>query len=210
MKLSVWAALALVVSASYAGGDFTQPVEQVIETPVQQTQDTSFFVYIAGGASFLDIDSALSPNATFTDGTLDDTGGVGELGVGYRCSKNIFATVAAQRTWLDIADIDNFYASINYQFSNVTAKPYIGAMVGYSQLTWSEDPHVVVSNKDLISDGMIYGIQAGLEHDLTATWTLFAKYQFIKYDHSMDIRSSSSTIEHNYGQNIVTGVRYAF
>ncbi len=158
----------------------------------------------------MDIDSDIAPNTTFTEGALDDRGAVGEIGIGYRYGENIFTTFTAQRAMLDIADIDNFYASINYQFSNVTAKPYIGALLGYSQLTWSESPHVVVSNEDLISDGLMYGLQTGIEQVLTENWTLFAKYQFIKYDHLMDIRSSASTIEHNYGQNILIGVRYAF
>ena len=205
MKLSLLVTLTLLISASHAGSNMIKPAE-----PVISIQENNFFVYIAGGASFLDIDSDIALNATLIEGALDDNGAVGEIGVGYRYSENIFTTLTAQRTMLDIADIDNFYASINYQFSDVTAKPYIGALLGYSQLTWTESPHVVVLNEDLTSDGLMYGFQAGFEQTLTENWILFAKYQFIKYDHLMDIRSSASTIEHNYGQNILIGVRYAF
>jgi opacity protein-like surface antigen len=169
-----------------------------------------FFIQVAGGATVMDIDSSFASNATFTNGALDNDGAVVEVGIGYKYSENIFATFAAQRTMLDIADIDNFYASINYQFTDVVAKPYIGALLGYSQLKWSESPHVIVANEDLTSDGLIYGLQAGFEQELRENWSLFIKYQFIKYDHLMDIRSNASTIEHNYEQNILTGVRYEF
>lgn len=158
----------------------------------------------------LDIDSSPSLITPFANGALDDKGMVTEVGIGYRYGDNVFATFAAQRTRLDIADIDNFYASINYQFSDVTAKPYIGALVGYSQLKWSEAPSAVIINEDLTSDGLMYGLQAGIEQELSGNWSLFAKYQFIKYDHLMDIRTKTSTIEHNYGQNILLGVRYGF
>jgi len=210
MKLGILLALGLITSAAYAGGDIVEPEGSISEISNQDSQDNGLFVYIAGGGAVLDTDSFLAPNAAFINGALDDTGTVGEVGAGYRYSKNIFATLAAQRTILDMVDIDNFYASINYQFTDVVANPYIGVLLGYSQLGWSESPHVVVANKDLSSDGLMYGLQAGIEQVLTENWTLFAKYQFIKYDHLMDIRSSASTIEHNYGQNILIGVRYAF
>ncbi len=209
MKLNRLVISLLLISTLNAGNSSTKNRVLPLVEPIA-VQDSNLFLYVAGGVSSVDVESHLSVGSTFMDGALDDSANVGEIGVGYRYNHNIFATLSAQRAMLDIADIDNFYVSVNYQLSDTTAKPYIGALIGYSQLTWSESPHLVVANEDLTSDGLMYGVQAGLEQELTENWTLFVKYQFIKYDHTIDIRSSSSTIEHNHGQNILIGGQYEF
>jgi len=195
---------------AYAGGNIVKEEAPAPIIPVVLEETNPYFVYLAGGVAYLSGEDTLATGNTFTAGALDDEGSVYELGVGYRYTDNIFATLAVQRTTLDIADIDNIYASINYQFSDVMLKPYIGLVAGYSKLEWSEAPHVVLSNKDLDSDGAMYGVQAGLEFELSTNWSVFGKYQFITYDHLMDIRNNASTIEHKDTQNLLLGVRYGF
>jgi len=207
MKLSNLIVLGLIMSVGYAG-DTTKPA---LDIPLEiKKVDNKFFINIAGGGSFLNVDNELGLNTTFSNGALDDKGVVGEVALGYRYSENIFTEFALQRTMLDIADIDNIYVSANYQYSDVFAKPYIGAVIGYSKLTWSDDPAAVVLNKDLTSEGVTYGVQAGLQHSFNENWGISGKYQFLKYDHATDIRDGDSSIEHTYGQNILMGVNYEF
>ncbi len=207
MKLNNLMVLGLIMSVGYAGGT-TKPA---LDKPLEIAKvDNKYFINIAGGGAFLNVDNVLSLNTTFADGALDDSGTVGEVAFGYRYSKNIFTTLAVQRTMLDIADIDNIYLSVNYQYADVFAKPYIGALIGYSKLTWSEDPSVIILNKDLTSEGATYGMQAGVEYNLNDDWAISGKYQFMKYDHTTDIRDGASNIEHTYGQNILMGVNYEF
>lgn len=209
MKLSTLAILALMTSSIYAGG-VVKHTESALGIPTEEIYDNKFFINIAGGVSFLNVDNTLSLNTTFADGALDDKGVVGEIALGYRYSDSIFTTLAVQRTMLDIADINNIYASVNYQLLNTVVKPYVGVLLGYSQLKWSEDPSVVIANRDLTSDGFTYGVQSGVEYSLNNAWGITGKYQFLKYDHVTDIRDGASSIEHTYGQNILMGVNYEF
>ena len=167
-------------------------------------------VFVAGGVNKLDVNTSLAPNTTLTDGAIDDSGKVFEFGVGFKHSKRIFSTVAVQRNSLDIADIDNIYGSINYQFPMKKAQPFIGALVGYSQLDWSKRPHPVFINEKLKSKSFIYGLQAGIEKEVSKNYSIFMKYQYIKYDHNIEILNNTSNIEHNSGQNLLLGLRYTF
>ena len=200
----------LAMNVAYAGGDIT-PIEPVTEEIVEDTSN-NLFVYGAGGYATLDVTAYITPGADLKVGALDDKGVLYEVGIGYRFTENIFSTLSYQRTGLDFADIDNIYASVNYQFSDVLLKPYIGLIAGYSKLTWNTRPHVphIVDDEDLESTYPTYGVQIGVEHMFTENWSVFAKYQYLKYDHVMDIDKAVTNIYHNSGQNILLGARYAF
>ncbi len=198
----------------YAGESDIAPVESATVIPVLQGETNDWFIYLAGGFSSLDVTSSVTLGADIFPDALDDKGSLIELGAGYRLSDNIFTTLAGQRTNLDFVTLDTVYASVNYQFSNVILKPYIGALAGYSKLSWDTRPHlphVVPFNEDLSSTAGVYGIQAGVEQALGDSWSLFVKYQYLKYNqHIMEIDAAATTIEHNKAQNILGGIRYAF
>lgn len=210
ISLRVVGVLVALISGCYAGGNIEVSIEPEMEEVVTIVNGNEYFVYGAVGRAALDVESSLDEAATFTNGTFDDHGSVFELGAGYRFNKNIFSTIAIQRTALDIVDIDNYYASINYQFSDVTAKPYVGVLLGYSRLKWSPRPHEMLINEKLISDDPMYGIQIGVEQSFREDWSLFATYQLINYDHLMDIKNGTSIIEHDSSRNLLLGVSYGF
>lgn len=217
MRLQSLVVLGTLTSLSYAGGNYMKPLDPVIAIPIQEIQpvkDNDYFIYAGGGLSTVKIHQHGSSCLCTKPSAFDKDGEMVEIGVGYRYSENIFVTLAAQRTMLDIVDIDNVYASLNYQF-DVMANPYIGVLAGYSRLTWNEYPAIQSTSyvDDLESTGLMYGVQLGIQPQLTENWSLFAKYQFIKYEHLMNIRPNNGQreeIEHDYGQNLLTGVRYGF
>jgi len=172
--------------------------------------ENKVFVFVAGGGTKLDVNSFLAPGSTLTKGALDETGKELELGVGYHYSKDYFITLAAQKSMLDILDVNNIYGSINYKLPIKNAQPYIGVLLGYSQLDWSKRPHVMLFNEDLTSDGYMYGLQLGINKEIRKKASLFIKYQFIKYDHKIEILNNTSNIEHKSGQNVLIGMRYLF
>lgn len=51
---------------------------------------------------------------------------------------------------------------------------------------------------------------AGFKQKLSENLSLIAKYQFIKYKYVLNIRSDTSSIEHNYTQHFFAGAQYAF
>ncbi len=211
MKSNILMLSIVISSFCYAGGDLVQPVEPkiVISTQVEQFND-AFFVYVAGGAALLNVKDTPSELTPYTDGALDDQGIIGEIGLGYQYKPNFFMELAAQRTMLEIADIYNYYISMNYQLYNGDFKPYVGAILGYGQFEWSETPSEAYINEDLNADGFIYGVQVGFKQKLSENLSLIAKYQFIKYEYVLNIRSNTSRIEHNYTQHLLAGVQYAF
>ena len=202
-------ALTLTVNI-YAGGNSSKAnvLPDVVMLP--ETYDNRYFVYLAGGVATISVDSYLETGASFYNGALDDAGNLIELGIGYRYNPHIFFTLSGQRTALDLADINNLYMSANYRFSEVMLHPYVGGIVGYSELKWSQRPHIMLYNEDLTSDGWFGGVQAGIEYWMTGHITLFGKAQYLLYDHLMDIRMKRSQIEHTDSTNILVGVRYEF
>lgn len=174
------------------------------------TLKNKLFVFAGGGGSKLDVDTSLASNSILIPGALDNSGKNIEIGVGFKHSKNIFTTLTFQKNKLSIADVNNVYGSINYQFSTLKVKPFIGALIGRSRLKWSERPHQVLINENLTSKSFMYGVQFGIEKELQKRFSVFAKYQFIKYDHEIEIVNNTSNIKHNSGQNLLLGLRYSF
>jgi len=217
ITLAVSVCMTLSIQA-YAGGDMVA-VEPMMIMPMieEDIVPNDWFVYIAGGVSTLDVTSSVSSTGRsniFPD-SLDDKGSLVELGLGYRVSENVFTTLAGQRTNLDFVTLDTVYASLNYQFVDVMLKPYIGVLAGYSKLHWDTRPHtphqINPFVEDLTSTAGVYGAQIGIEQTLNENWSLFGKYQYLKYnEHVMDIDETATTIEHNSAQNILGGIRYAF
>jgi opacity protein-like surface antigen len=211
MKKQIISSLVLLSTMAYSGGAFvevTEPVEPVIE--IQTVDKKDLFVFAAGGGAFFDVKSKLASGDSFIQGALDDTGVVFEVGAGYKVNENIFMELAYQRSALEIADVDTGYLSINYLFPETVLNPYVGVLAGYSRLKWSQRPHVMILNEDLTSDSGIYGFQAGADIALSESLSFGVKYQYIVYDHFMDIQDGRSTIAHESAQNILAGLKYSF
>jgi len=199
--------LALASTIAYAGGVAPMSVVEVV--PVVEE---NFFIYGAGGASAADVKDSITQGVILMPKVLGEDGTIGEVGIGYRYTENIFVTGFAQAVYLDEIDILNFDASINYRFSDLPIMPYVGLVAGYSQLTWKDVP-VDTTGKQvetkLDADHSTFGLQAGAEFEMTDNFTLFGKYQVMTHDHLMEI-FDTSTIEHVNIQSLQGGVRYEF
>jgi len=204
MQTNILTLLILILfgGISHAGGD-TAPAVEEESVPL-------WFVYVAGGGSSYDVTSKLTSTDTFTPGTLDDSATLFEAGLGYYFMPNIFVTASYQRSTLDIVHLNNYFASISYQLSDIFLKPYIGILAGYSQLEWDKRPYRWLPDEKFISGFAMYGVQAGVEYDITENLSVIGKYQYIKHSHSMDILRGRNIIDHNSAQNFLLGVRYAF
>lgn len=210
-ELSIVAAFVALSSFAFAGGGSAPvTVAPVWDVPVEQTK---MFVYVSGGVDSVTVNDNIQNGVVVLPDMLNDSANVWEAGVGYRHSEDLFTTAFVQGDALDKVSIINFAASVNYRFSDLAVMPYVGAVVGYSKLTWDEIPvdttgHINVESK-LDADGMTFGLQAGAEYGLTDNFTLFGKYQFLTMDHLMEIFQTSD-ITHANLQNVQGGVRYEF
>jgi len=144
---------------------------------------------------------------------LNDESNIWEVGVGYRYTEDVFATLFVQSSSLDEVDILNINASVNYKFSDLFIQPYIGAVLGYSILDYDKVPVDTTGHKNVESkldaDGVTIGLQAGLDYSITKNFTVFGKYQLMSFDHLMEIFDDSD-IEHVGLQSVQGGIRYEF
>lgn len=197
MKKIILTAMALTVS-SLAG-----------EVSQLERSNTLDYVFVSGGGALLNVDASLSPTNTLIDSALDDNGGIFEIGAGYNVDSNIFTEIAYQRSMLASADIDNFNVSLNsrfYNFGDVDA--YVGGILGYSTLSWTEDPHTVKYSKDLTSSSLTVGVQLGTSMKVSDNVSITAKYQYLYYGHLLDVTNATSTVEHNGAHHFLLGVSY--
>ena len=201
---------ALASSLVYAGGVAPMSVVEVV--PETAIAEENFFIYAAGGTSTADVKDAISSGVILKPKMLGTDSTIGEVGIGYRYTENIFVTGFAQAVYLDEVDLLNFDASINYRFADFPIMPYVGLVAGYTQLTWQDVP-VDTTGKQvetkLDADHATFGVQAGAEFEMTDNFTLFGKYQIMTHDHLMEI-FDTSTIEHVNIQSLQGGVRYEF
>lgn len=167
-------------------------------------------VFIAGGVAKADVDTSLASSITLSDGTLDDSGKLLEFGIGYQYNKNIYTTLAIQKSSFDTVDISNVYGSINYQHSFKKAHGFIGVLAGRSNLEWSSTPYPILTSSNLSSGSFIYGFQAGIKKQISKDYSLFIKYQHIEYDHIIELLNNTSNIEHDSSQNLLLGLSYSF
>jgi len=176
------------------------------------SQGRDMFLYGSIGASYLDVKKDVSSLAEeqITPGAFDDRGAHYAIGLGYYLDPNTFVSYDAQLTKLSKLKIVNIGTSLNYQWSELAYRPYIGLAAGYSTLTWSQAPYPALINEDLTSRSFYYGAQMGMEKRLTEVWSLTASYQYLFMDHRIDIYSSSAYIEHKNTNQLSIGVKYAF
>ena len=107
--------LALASTIAYAGGVAPMSVVEVV--PVVEE---NFFVYGGGGTGTADVQNTEEqPLIVLKPKVLGEDGTMGEIGIGYRYTENIFVTGFAQVVYLDKIDILNFNASINYRFTGL-------------------------------------------------------------------------------------------
>ena len=166
------------------------------------------FLVLTTGYSKIEISTTLNSGA-LSSGALDDSGLNFDIGLGYRYNSDIFTTANISRTILDIVDFTNFYLTINRQYNDKPYKPYIGAIVGYSEIVYTHDLLKTTTSKSSKGGRFFSGIQAGITKKLKDKTNLIVQYQLLKYDHKSNINSNDN-LQHKWQNNLMIGVRYDF
>jgi len=168
------------------------------------------FLYASVGQSSMELSNTINNNKIINKNFLDSKGEVVDIGMGIEHNNNIFSTVGVSFTSLDVVDIKDFYATVNYQFQNKSLTPYVGLLAGYSHLTWSTKPYVAQENKKSNSDKLTLGLQTGFKKNISENISFVGKYQFLKYGHKLVLKNNNSDrISHNYAHKFLLGVEYA-
>ena len=162
------------------------------------------------------INSTLSYSKNNIVGSVDitaiDTKKIGMgLEIGYKYNKNYFTTLNYQElNFVDTSFVD-YFITMNYQFNNIRYKPFIGAIVGRSNMKWDKYPIVATIIDDKVSDTFA-GLQAGVEHPINKKVSFMITYQHLEIDHItyLNTPSAKSKIINDNLKNLLLGIRYLF
>jgi len=128
------------------------------------------------------------------------------LKAGYFITNYLLTTLSFSSVTADNTTIVNSYFATNYYY-NMTQRAhlYIGALLGYSQLSM-DLPHATPSQS------ILYGLQAGISYDMFGYIPLSLTWQSIFLDHTMALRSGTKTVDmKTNSQNIIElGIAYKF
>ena len=168
-----------------------------------------YYVGISSGYNNIKSDTS---NALTTN-TLDSSGYnfVGELG--YKLQENLNISLNYQRVLNDSISLDNYYIASEYTITKYKSlTPYIGVSLGYSELSWEQNP-VNLAKQDLLSSSYLVGATIGTEYWLNDTFALNINYN-LQYmnKHTTKIQSvtQNGEIEHKLSHNLNFGIRYFF
>jgi opacity protein-like surface antigen len=169
------------------------------------TSKAKYFIYGGIGTTSATIDNGIA-STTLTNDATDKSGMVYAFGVGYNYNTNIFTTLEYQQNSFEQVDISNLLVSANYRFNDVAFQPYVGAILGYSNLEWSKAPIATTITKDEKASTVGVGLQLGLDKRLDEKFSIFGQYQYINLGHETKI--NTEILKHDSVSNFIMGVKY--
>jgi opacity protein-like surface antigen len=175
----------------------------VKKATIKKKELNNYFVMLGLGIS--KIDPKVSSSALTTK-NLDNNGFLFDIGFGYRYTDKYFTTINLQKSFFEQIDINNYYLTANYRFTHQNHNPYIGVILGYSELIWTKDPIDKVSSRDTKSGKASMGLQGGVDYKLKDRLSIFGQYQFIYNGHKTYINDDS--LIHKFQNNLTLGIKY--
>ncbi len=135
------------------------------------------------------------------------------LELGYKFNRDYRMALSYLNANATDVSFSNIYMSGNYlfeSFSNMT--PYIGLILGYSQLKWNTSPMPSSEFTNSSSSSMLTGTQIGLLYPFSKQISVYTAYQFVLMNHVTYLPppSSKSELQHNSLHNLQIGLQYNF
>lgn len=133
---------------------------------------------------------------------------------GYEFSNAIATSVSY--TVLNTGDLKftNMYATLDYKFYNSSSfVPYVGVIVGFSELEWMIDPIAnATSSAAASSSSPLYGTQIGGMYKIFKSSSILINYNCLFLDHVTNIEKTTnkSTVKHSLAHSLQAGIQYKF
>ncbi|UTJ06115.1 outer membrane protein [Arcobacter roscoffensis] len=134
------------------------------------------------------------------------------LEFGYEYSKNIDLSVNYQLVSSDDVDLNNIYLQSKYKFENKNFTPYVGAILGYSELKWNKAP-INTLNNDTKSSSYIVGANAGILYPMSNSTDLVLNYTLAYMGHKAELSTTSTNnadLKHDLLNTVSFGIRFNF
>lgn len=182
--------------------------------PLQKTSEekksTEYFLGFDLNSNRVNIDKNDKAGSIILNDSLDESGISFNIHLGRRFSNYLLAA-NYERTNLDDVKIDSYYLSLDYEFTH-KYRPFIGVLLGKSDLTWKIDPLVNSQTKDKKLSSYIYGLQAGINYPINKEWIFFSKARYEKFDLKTKLISvpTESEIIYKNRSSLGIGIRYFF
>ena len=175
--------------------------------PIVSSVKSNTFIELAIGFTSLSLSDNIT-NTFLRKGASDTSSTLIDLSIGHHFDKNFFSTINYQVSGYDLSSISNTSFTINYENQEFQLKPYIGLIIGYSYLTWDENPISNFTIKVPSSESFIYGVQVGGEIVIDKDFSFIGKLQHLRFNHETIIKNEKLKMD---SQNIaIIGVRFKF
>jgi len=185
-------------------------------TPIQRTiepkEEKGIYIALAAGYSLMGVTKDDISGNVILNYELKDSGINYGAEIGYYFNNNIFISIDYQKTDLEEVSLNNAFTTLNYQFDEIYSfSPYIGAIAGYSTITWEKEPIDFATGKTSASS-ILGGLQVGSDISLYGGVSLSIFYRYLMMNNITNIETGTgkSKIEHNSEQNLNVGIKYNF
>lgn len=179
--------------------------------PVLAEERLPIFGSLYAGGSEFDVDFEFAGTLNFDPEDDGDTIG---LGVGYEINQNWFIQLDYHHTDADDVDIDQVFVSINFQYPLFIdrMKGMVGLVAGEGSLEWNGQPDFADAIFDeLDDDESLYGIQLGLNYDISRHWSINLTYQYFDQEFNTNLETPDDgriNFEHRDSQYLLFGLRF--
>ena len=180
---------------------------------VWSADDTRRPVYgalYAGGSEY-DVDYRFAGDLGFNPENDSDSYG---LGVGYEIDDHWFIQLDYMLSDGDDVDMDQVFVSLNYQRPLFIEhlNGVVGVVAGEGRLDWSTQPDFADAIfDDLKTDESLYGIQLGLNYDISRHWSISLTYQYFDQVFKTNVETPDQgrlDFEHENPQYLLFGLRF--
>jgi len=195
-----------------------QPKAQPKEPKVTQEADEPTTAAPRDGRYFIGVDGGMGSATIGLTGDLaldtafkNDVFSYGAQ-LGYYFTNNFFASINYQYSGLEDVSFHNLYTSLNYQFDEFYyISPYIGGIIGFNSLNWINTPLSTISSIDS-TFSYIAGAQIGSDIIIGNNWALYLVYKYWIMDHSTLVSDGTNSTEIKFTdeQNLNFGIKYKF
>lgn len=182
------------------------------ETLVEVLKDSKYFVSFSTSLTKANMDKKDNSGSVSLTNEVDESSHSIGIELGYKYSDDIEVSVNYERINNSDLGFDNIYIASRYLFEKQNSfRPYVGAHLGLSQLSWDTTP-VSTTDNDVESSSYLIGVKLGTLYDLSKNVKLDMNYSLSFMDHETVIESypNKSTLNHNHIQSLALAIRYEF
>jgi len=168
-----------------------------------------YFVYAGVGFSKYSIKNEIQ-NTILFDEALDDHTATAHVGFGLVHGSSTFSTFGIYKSLgLERVTVTDLLYTFNYKFADaIDAKPYVGVVLGMSELIWDKKPNETPAVTSEKKTGFSLGVQLGLDSKLTSSTSIYTQLRYLSKRLATEI--GNEDLSHQSETGLSLGLRLYF